>query len=462
MRKTKRIAVLLLAVLMMLSCAMPVGAANKYFKDVKEGIWFEEALNAIMDAQAMMGSFNIINGYPESSGGGFQPDNTLRRSEFLKMILEAEMASGMILFTTDTSRDKIHWAGRYYTLALENNLLVADVYSGGGAPMFQCTFEELEKPVTRYEMAVILNNIETNVGMKQTVVVNNPEKHISDYASIPAQYRQAVEQAYGKGLITGFPDRGFAGHESLTRAQGVTVIYRYLFGCEMSDFAETPELEGSGTAAPEGFQSFAQWLQSGHIDAWGKLDAEAKTRLFGNPNKSYFSSAAEAEPYMTKVTIPIWTMDKTGNKFSSTMSVTVHKLVADEIRYIFQEIYDHPERFPIYGGWSVGGARFTDTLRHSWGCAIDINALYNCECNLKSGYLKVTCGYGWWPVGAASNSFAGSMTAPSYYSIGKNPGEYGHSVVEAFAKYGWGWGGNGWSGGLSFDYMHFSVLPSGG
>ena len=132
------------------------------------------------------------------------------------------------------------------------------------------------------------------------------------------------------------------------------------------------------------------------------------------------------------------------------------------VALIFQEIFDDPERFPIYGGWSVGGARFTDTMRHSWGCAIDVNALYNCECNLKSGYLKVTCGYGWWPVGAANNNFAGSMTAPSYYSIGKNPGEYGHSVVEAFARYGWGWGGNGWSGGLSFDYMHFSVLPSGG
>lgn len=461
MRRVKKIAILLLAAALLLQTALPVGAANKYFEDVKEGIWYEDELNAIMDAQAMMGSYNIISGYPEESGGGFQPMNTLRRSEFLKMILEAEMSAGMILYTTDTSRDKIHWAGRYYTLALENNLLVADVYADGGAPMFECTFQELEQPVSRYEMAVILNNIETNVGMKKTVIVTDPEKHITDYASIPDLYKQAVEQAYGKGLITGYTDGSFGGDKYLNRAEGVVVIYRYLFGSKMSDFAETPEAENSG-AAPEGFQSFAQWLQSGHIDAWGNLDAEARIRLFGDANKSYFTSASDAEGYMTTVTIPIWTMDKTGNKFSSSMAVTVHKLVADEIKYIFQEIYDDPERFPIYGGWSVGGARFTDHMRHSWGCAIDINALYNCECNLKSGYLKVTCGYGWWPVGASGNSFAGSMTAPSYYSIGKNEGEYGHSVVEAFAKYGWGWGGNGWSGGLSFDYMHFSVLPSGG
>ena len=111
-------------------------------------------------------------------------------------------------------------------------------------------------------------------------------------------------------------------------------------------------------------------------------------------------------------------------------------------------------------------------MRHAWGCAIDINAYYNCECNTRSGYLKVTCGYGWWPqlkdannrpYGAASDTyFAGTMTSASPYSIGKNPGEYGYRVVKAFQTYGWGWGGNGWSGGTSYDYMHFSVLPSGG
>ena len=58
--------------------------------------------------------------------------------------------------------------------------------------------------------------------------------------------------------------------------------------------------------------------------------------------------------------------------------------------------------------------------------------------------------------------YAGSLTAPSPYSIGKNPGEYGYSVVKAFAKYGWGWGGNGYSGGKKHDFMHFSVLASGG
>ena len=166
---------------------------------------------------------------------------------------------------------------------------------------------------------------------------------------------------------------------------------------------------------------------------------------------------------MRTVSVPIWIIDQYGNKVSSTTSVTVHYLVATEVQLIFQEIYNDPEQFPIYGGWSIGGSRYSDTMRHAWGCAIDINAFYNCECttNWNTGNTRVTCGYGWWPEGTAWTTFAGSMGGPSPYSINA-----GGSVVRAFAKYGWGWGGNGYSvksdGSQKFDYMHFSILPSGG
>lgn len=459
MRKMKKIAALLLAVLLLCQ-AMPLTASAAYFSDVPAGAWYADELGTIMDIQAQMGSNNIISGYPD---GSFRPSGTLTRGQFLKMILEAEMTSSMGLFTTDTSRDKVHWAGRYYTLALENNILIVDVYSDGGEPMFSCTYAELEKPITRYEMAVILYNVVMNIVPGTTLVVEKPENIITDYEEIDEAYRTAVVQTYAKCLLTGNERGEFNGENNLTRAEAVAVIYRYLFDSDkVADFADKAEVEEI-VVAPEGFQSFAQWLADGHIDAWGNLDAEAKTRLFGSPNKSYFSSASDAAAYMTTVTVPIWTMDKTGNKFSSSMPITVHKLVAQEIQLIFQEIYNDPERFPIYGGWSVGGARYTDTMRHSWGCAVDINALYNCECRMywSAGSCTVTCGYGWWPEGTAWTAFAGSLSAPSPYSISADG-----SVVRAFAKYGWGWGGQGYSvqsnGSQKFDYMHFSVMPSGG
>lgn len=212
---------------------------------------------------------------------------------------------------------------------------------------------------------------------------------------------------------------------------------------------------------PDGSANAAGWIQS-HIDASGNLDATARQTLFGDSSKTHFSSAEEAAPFMRSISIPIWKIDNTGAKYSTTCWLTVHSLVANDVQAIFEEIFNDPEQFPFN---AVGGARFTDTLRHSWGCAIDINPYENCECNFFSGGQTVTCGYGWWPeglngtnwVGRDSSSYHGSMSGASVYSI-----RPGGSVVRAFAHYGWGWGGNGWYGGQGFDFMHFSVLSSGG
>jgi len=482
MRKTKRIIVLVLAVLMLACCVIPAGAANnKYFRDIPYNAWYLNELNAIMDAQAMMGSYPIINGYADVYGkptGMFGPKDPLTRAQFLKMIMEAFSVSGSSLDLSDRSMDSEHWAGRYYLAAKKENLLVSDVYVTNEL-LFPGTRAEMQKNITRNEMAVILANLLTNVGMDSVVEIKDASSYINDYNSIPQQYRNAVEQVYGKKLLQGDNYGNFNGSKTLTRAEAVMVVYRFLFlynfnGNDLAPFAKRPGQADKVESVPSDYVPFAKRWQA-------MSTAEQNKILFGDPNKRGFWSAADAAPYMTDVTIPIWTMDKTGNKFSSTMTVTVHKELAKDVALIFQEIYDDPERFPIYGGWSVGGARFTDTMRHSWGAAIDINALYNCECYYYhwTGSLQVTCGYGYYPIinnqsalqsdtrlGGNAARFAGSMTGPSQYSIGGVEGQYGYSVVKAFAKYGWGWGGNGWgqnsSGREKFDFMHFSILESGG
>lgn len=449
MRKSKgikRIITLALALLAMCAQALPVSAAS--FTDVAGDSWYEQYISKITQLPG------IIDGYED---GSFLPDNNVKRGEFLKMIFEASMNQGGSGFRSTTDRDGIHWAGKYYTMAMDSNILVADVYSGGGL-LFECTYAALEQPISRYEAAVILTNVCTNVGMETTVKVTDAANYIPDYGGMDEQYVNCVEQAYGKGLLTGMGDGSFSGDSNLRRSEAATIIYRFLWANDrkMPDWAEVPEVQTVQTVPP-GYVPFAIKYQSMTV-------AERQTALFGNPNKTHFTSAADAAGFMETVTVPIWTMDQSGNKFPSTTTVTVHKLVATDIRLIFEEIYNDPERFPIYGGWSIGGARFTDTMRHSWGCAIDINAFYNCECtvNWNSGTNNVTCGYGWWPTsGDTSAIFHGSMTGPSPYSI--TPG---NSVVRAFANYGWGWGGNGWgvksNGNEKYDYMHFSILPTGG
>ena len=90
----------------------------------------------------------------------------------------------------------------------------------------------------------------------------------------------------------------------------------------------------------------------------------------------------------------------------------VNAAVAEDVLAIFQQIFDDPEQFPIQG---ISSYRNTDTMRHSWGCAIDINPGYNAECRAyySSGTVQFTSGSGWWPVGTEKTMFAGSLTEPS-------------------------------------------------
>ena len=466
--RCKKILTLLLGLALLLS-AMPVSAGAEdavSFPDVPANAWYRTELNKIMEIQALFGVNNIITGYPD---GSFRPDGNVKRGEFLKMLFEASESCGneTAILEAGAVKPGDHWAEKYYLKAKADNALIADVYSST-QPIFSGSKADLDQDITRYEMAIILNNVCTNIAMQPTVVTTKPEGHITDYALIPVSYRTAVEQSYGKGLLKGNEKGIFNGNNVLTRGEAVTVIYRYLFvdtirGDGLQSWASLPEDETTSDYLDPSL-SFANRLRAnGGVDAYGNLAAWAKMELFGTTSVSYFSSAAAAANHMTTVSVPIWTMDKAGNKIASTCSIVVNKAVAEEVKSIFRMIYDDPEKFPIYGGWSAGGARYSDTLRHSWGCAIDINAYYNCECDFRggNGALRVTCGYGWWPIGHSDRTYAGSMTAQSAYSIGCREGEYGYSVVKAFATYGWGWGGQGYSSG-KHDFMHFSVLPSGG
>ncbi|MBR1658776.1 MAG: S-layer homology domain-containing protein [Oscillospiraceae bacterium] len=465
----------LAAVCALLLGALPAAGEPERFPDVPEGAWYGDALEKIQ-----VYTPGIIGGKKDPDGVlRFHPDDPILRGEFLKMSMTAAEA-----YTTDHSRDGVHWAGEYYTIALENNVLIPDAYTGS-EPMFPCTAEALQEPISRYEMAVILTNACTNLQMEQKVTLSNASGNITDYSLISeyapfngssgaGSYVEAVEQAYGKGLLVGYEDGSFRGDATLTRAEAAVTIYRQL---NWKDSRQTPswsnETSSVTTEAQNTYgESFSRWLQDGHLEG-GNPDAEARRLLFGDENRYYFSSAAEAEPYMETVTVPVWAVDKTDNKYSTTLSLTVNKQVANEVVLIFQQIFDDPEQFPIYA-YSVGGARFTDTMRHAWGCAIDINPYYNCECNFRAGYQTVTCGYGWWPNGVEGRNWAGRDTS-AYHGTMEGPSPYsiapGGSVVRAFAAYGWGWGGSGsndpdsdgygW-GGSSFDFMHFSVLPSGG
>ncbi len=154
------------------------------------------------------------------------------------------------------------------------------------------------------------------------------------------------------------------------------------------------------------------------------------------PNGVPFTTKAEADYNMTNIKIPVWKLGQNGEKYSSTMYLTVNRNLADEVVKIFNEIYHAPEKFPIkdVGGYSFRQTAFGSVSQHSYGTCIDINFDENYYC---------------YPSGQA---IVGSFWKPyeNPYSIPADG-----SVVKAFSKYGWTWGGN-WKN--LRDYMHFSYL----
>ena len=144
---------------------------------------------------------------------------------------------------------------------------------------------------------------------------------------------------------------------------------------------------------------------------------------------------------MTTVTVPVWHLDKSGNKVPATTSFSIHAAIADDVVAIFTEIFNDPEQFPFrdLGGYGWRGDKATG--EHNCGTAIDIN--WNENYQIRNG--RIQTGSLWQP---GSNP----------YSISPNG-----SVVRIFREHGWSWGGDAWADNSDdsygyHDYMHFSYM----
>mgnify|MGYP000250299481 CR=1 FL=1 len=147
-----------------------------------------------------------------------------------------------------------------------------------------------------------------------------------------------------------------------------------------------------------------------------------------------FSSEEEALAYMVDIEVPVWQLVN-GTKKPTTITVTVHQAVANDVRKIFDEIFNGEEQFPIKSCIGFSWRGVGSTSQHSLGLAIDINPDENYFIG-RDGTIK-----------------AGKLWLP-----GENPYSIlpDGDVVRAFNKYGWHWSPDmNWSNGA--DYMHFSL-----
>lgn len=184
------------------------------------------------------------------------------------------------------------------------------------------------------------------------------------------------------------------------------------------------------------------WEELMRQDFWLKEpgdNARKRMLLFGTTETWGYPNRATAQAKMTSVTVPVWKLSN-GNKTASTLTIQINAALADDVKEIFTEIFNDPERFPIY---SIGGFAWLENAKgeHACGSAIDINPNENYQ--VRNGVAET-----------------GSLWQPGVnpYSIPTNG-----SVVRAFQAHGWSWGGDAWAGYSDqttgyHDYMHFSYI----
>ncbi|MDF2838779.1 MAG: hypothetical protein K0S60_482, partial [Evtepia sp.] len=186
-----------LAVFFTLSIAIPLGAsAAKSFSDVK-GHWAEAYISSAVKR-------GYVNGY---QNGNFQPNHSVTRAEFCKMMNSALGLSG----TTTVNFKDVPSSKWYYNDVCK--ALAAGYISGYADNSFRAN-----DLITRQEAAVVLARI---------VAASNDAKDLSamkDSSAIASWALDGASTIYSKGYMSGDNQKRFNPKGNLTRAEAVKII----------------------------------------------------------------------------------------------------------------------------------------------------------------------------------------------------------------------------------------------
>ncbi len=205
MKSWKKILSGTLAGVMILSAAVFTSAANVTFTDTGSH-WAKSQINYLV-------SKDVLNGYKQKDGTyTFNPDGTVTRAEFVKMLDETFGLTATIGISYSDVKTS-DWFHPYFSKAAAQGYLLN--YGTSVNPNGKLTREEATTLLVRY--------LGIQDGPKAAVST------FADYSKISSNFQGPVMAAVQAGLITGYNENGgtyFKPQGTLTRAEALTILYR--------------------------------------------------------------------------------------------------------------------------------------------------------------------------------------------------------------------------------------------
>jgi len=196
----KRLCTCLLILTLGLSLTPAALGAETSFSDVPQSHWACDYVSAAADAGWVTGI----------TATQYQPEGSVTGAQFLTMVVRAFYPGDIPAGVADPWYQPYVSAGDGHGLRDRIDLATA---------------QALTTPLTRYQMAVIMDNLLIDAGLNAPAF--EPGLVIGDWATVPAEYRNPVARTYALGLLTGTDVHGtFAGDSGMTRAQAAAVMCR--------------------------------------------------------------------------------------------------------------------------------------------------------------------------------------------------------------------------------------------
>lgn len=213
----KKIVVVLLATLTLLASIMLVSYAAEYkYPDLT---WTETINGRVVTkvhsaAREITQATNIgiMEGYPD---GTFKPNDSIKRSEFIKILIG--LATNRTFDFNNIDSNYPGWYGPYLTIAEMQGIIDKNEY----------TVEELDKPITRIEMILML--AKTQIYMKGIPQIQVGKISYTDIDYLTQDEKDLVLHAAHYDLLEGMKDGSeklLEPNKNLTRGEAAAALMR--------------------------------------------------------------------------------------------------------------------------------------------------------------------------------------------------------------------------------------------